>query len=613
MLPGCPMDTENGHTVTAPLSFGERLVGAAPARDTTRLAFRKDEPVPRTQCTVTLRRAQLARLWAAARASYVAHLSVDGLPVVVSLLSVADTPHTVRRVPTVYTRRDWTVYHDARGTITDVHVNATAPLELPDYRKFNASHTFTYTVTYTAAWRLASPTAPVRAAAYRDAVFFHSRAHVFSVFNACCAALFLAGAVVLLLVRRLRSELFGAGTAAPVSSGTAWKRRRQQQQQAQQQRQDKEHADSDIEIVGDGDDRGALGDDEGAALEEGAGAGAARAVAVDLGDESGWKQITNDVFRAPRSPALFAAAVGTGWQVLGTAVALLLLPQLGVGDGYFAPGSLAAAAVLVYAVFALYGGYKAAQVLGACGGTRWIRTMALQATLLPAAALALWALLGTVAAAHGSVLAPRAGTVARVVLLAALAVLPLTLVGTLLQRRTAPPRDMPSQQQQGQQQPQAGEYPSQIPPKPWYARNAVVALAAGLPAFGTAAVELHYVCAAYASYWWYYTHGCALAVLACTLAAAGAGAVAATYALLGREDYRWQWTSFLGGASVGGYALLLMLRFYARSQMAGAVQHAAFLAFALLVATALALACGAAAYTAAAVFVRRLYRSSKTD
>lgn len=611
------MDREDGRPVRAALSFGERLVGAAPMRDTTRLVFGRDEPVPRTQCTVTLRRAQLERLWAAARESYVAQLAVDGLPVTVALLAVADMPGAVRRVPTVLTRRDWTLHRDARGAITDVHANATAPLELPDYRKFNASHTFTYTVTYTVAWRHASPAAPARAAAYRDTAFFRSRTHVFSVFNACCAALFLAGAVVLLLVRRLRSELFAAGPAGPSSPAAAWKRRKQQQQQ---QRQDKEHADSDIEL-----DSGDVGDDDGgAALEEAAGTGRAGA-AVDLGDESGWKQIRNDVFRAPRSLALFAATVGTGWQVLGAAAALLLLPCVGLGS-YFAPGSLAAAAVLVHAVFALLGGFKAAQVLGAYGGARWIRTMLLQGTLLPAAVLALWALLAAVAAAHGSVLAPRAGTWARVVLLGALVALPLTLAGTLLQRRTAPPppRDIPSsaassassstqQGQQGQGQQQTSAFPSQIPPKPWYASRTVVALAAGLPAFGTAAVELHYVCAAYASYWWYYTYGCAAAVLACTLAAAAGAAVLATFALLSREDYRWPWTAFFGGASTGLYALLLMLRFYARSQMAGAVERTAFFAFALVVAATLALACGTAAYTAAAFFVRRLYRSSKTD
>lgn len=632
MLPGCPADTEDGRPVRAALSFGERLVGAAPARDTTRLAYGEDVPEPRTQCTVTLRRAQLERLWAAARESYVARVLVDDLPATVALLGVADAPRAVRRVPAVYTRRDWTVTHDTNGAVTDVHANATAPLALPDPRRLNASQTFTYNVSYTVVWRAASPAAPARAAAYRDAVFFRSRAHVFSVFNACCAALFLAGTVVLLFVRRLRSELFAAGSSSssmmratsPSATMTAGKRKRRQQQIQQQQQKmklEKEHVESDNDDEGaddDYDESGTYGDDEGAALE----ANPVRAMALDLGDESGWKQITNDVFRAPRAPALFAAVVGTGWQLLGTAAALLLLPCLGLGD-YLAPGSLAAAAVLVYAVFAPLGGFKTAQVLGAVTatsasgstggkGARWVRAMLLEGTLFPGAALALWALLGTVAAARHSVLAPTAGTWALVALLLVLVVLPLTLAGTLLQRRTAPATG-PTGAGAATATATAGAYPSQIPPKPWYARNVVVALVAGLPAFGTVAVELRFVCAAYASYAHYYTYGCALAVLACLLAAAGCAAVVATYAVLGREDYRWQWTAFCGGASVGLYALLAMLRFHARSQMFGAVQGAAFLAFALLLAAVLALVAGTAAYTAAELFVHRLYRSSKTD
>jgi transmembrane 9 superfamily protein 3 len=36
---------------------------------------------------------------------------------------------------------------------------------------------------------------------------------------------------------------------------------------------------------------------------------------VDVGDESGWKQVHGDVFRAPSNLILFSSLVGTGHQL----------------------------------------------------------------------------------------------------------------------------------------------------------------------------------------------------------------------------------------------------------------------------------------------------------
>ena len=42
-------------------------------------------------------------------------------------------------------------------------------------------------------------------------------------------------------------------------------------------------------------------------------------------DESGWKQIHGDVFRAPANLEVFAALVGTGWQLYSFSLGVIVV------------------------------------------------------------------------------------------------------------------------------------------------------------------------------------------------------------------------------------------------------------------------------------------------
>lgn len=49
----------------------------------------------------------------------------------------------------------------------------------------------------------------------------------------------------------------------------------------------------------------------------------------DLGDEYGWKQVHGDVFRPATHPLLFSALIGTGYQVVSVAFAVILFAIVG--------------------------------------------------------------------------------------------------------------------------------------------------------------------------------------------------------------------------------------------------------------------------------------------
>lgn len=98
---------------------------------------------------------------------------------------------------------------------------------------------------------------------YLDDDFFEHHIHWFSIFNSFMMVIFLVGVVALILVRTVKSDY------AKISST-----------------------------------------DE----EDGMGA----ALASDLQDDCGWKQVQSDVFRWPSHSALFCALVGSGVQVFST-------------------------------------------------------------------------------------------------------------------------------------------------------------------------------------------------------------------------------------------------------------------------------------------------------
>jgi hypothetical protein len=52
-----------------------------------------------------------------------------------------------------------------------------------------------------------------------------------------------------------------------------------------------------------------------------------------VGEDSGWKQVHGDVFRKPRHLPLFAALVGTGWQLIIIILSAVLFAILGEFHG----------------------------------------------------------------------------------------------------------------------------------------------------------------------------------------------------------------------------------------------------------------------------------------
>ena len=80
-------------------------------------------------------------------------------------------------------------------------------------------------------------------------------------------------------------------------------------------------------------------------------------------EESGWKMVSGDVFRAPASPLMLCVQVGSGVQILASCFITLLFAAL----GFLSPasrGSLLTGALVMYLLLSVAAGYSAVWLWG---------------------------------------------------------------------------------------------------------------------------------------------------------------------------------------------------------------------------------------------------------
>merc|ERR1719197_222781 len=100
-------------------------------------------------------------------------------------------------------------------------------------------------------------------------------------------------------------------------------------------------------------------------------------------EESGWKLVHGDVFRAPAfSPMLLSVLAGTGVQVFAMAMSTMTFALL----GFLSPanrGGLLTALLLLFVFMGSFAGYYAARLYKLFGGKAWKKNTILTATLFP--------------------------------------------------------------------------------------------------------------------------------------------------------------------------------------------------------------------------------------
>lgn len=408
---------------------------------------------------------------------------------------------------------------------------------------------------------------------YLDHEFFKHPIHWFSVFNSFMMVLFLMGLVALILLRTLKKDYARYGLVHDLEDGDA-------------------------------------DDNEKEALHH------------DKVEDSGWKQVHGDVFRAPEMLPLFAALVGTGWQLLVLTLGVIIYAVLGPLHGavHEGRGEVMQAILICYALSSIVSGYMSGKFFkeyfptvtrrGNTSGpaNMWQTTMGLTVLMLPTVSFVITLVLNTISLIYGTINSVPFSVILKLFFLWVFVSVPLCVVGTLLGRHankgaatTFPCR--------------VNAIPRPIPDDvPWYGKPSGLIPLAGLLSFGSIFIELYYVLTSLWNYKFYHVYGFLLGVYAILSIVVGMTSIIVVYFCLNAENYLWQWTAFGSGASTAGYVFVYGIYYYMfKTQMNGFLQTSFYFGYTTLIAINLALLCGTMGHAAASRFVRAIFQNVKVD
>ncbi|CAF1176242.1 unnamed protein product, partial [Adineta steineri] len=271
----------------------------------------------------------------------------------------------------------------------------------------------------------------------------------------------------------------------------------------------------------------------------------------DLGDEYGWKQVHGDVFRPPAHPILFASLIGSGYQI--ATVAILCILTTIAFDLYTERGLLFSTAIFLYAASSVVNGYAGGSLYARMKGQLWIKQLIVGAFLVPAIICGVAFLVNFISIYYGSSRSLPFTVMLSVTAICLFIILPLTAVGTVLGRNISGEPNDPCR---------TNAVPRPIPEKKWFMEPNVIIFASGVLPFGSIFIEMYFIFTSFWAYKIYYVYGFMLLVFLILAVVTVCVTIVATYFMLNAEDYRWQWTSFLSGASSAFYVYLYAMYYF---------------------------------------------------
>jgi len=453
----------------------------------------------------------------------------------------------------IYTHKRLSIAYNGKQVI-EVNLTSDEPVKVTPGAKL----TFTYEVS----WVETDKPFNQRFNRYLDYSFFEHQIHWFSIFNSFMMVIFLCGLVALILVRTLNNDY------ARFTRGE----------------------DDDL-IEGGANVAGGVG---------------------GLGDESGWKQVHGDAFRAPNYLVLLVACVGTGIQLLTLAFGVILLAI--AGSLYVDRGALMTVVLVLYAFTSIVAGYISGSlfkrydtVASTKDKSRWMYAMGSTAMLFPGFVFSIAAILNMISIYNSAINVVSLGTFFAILAMYIFVCWPLTILGTVIGRHTSSSEDagFPCR---------INALPRPIPERTFLSHPATIIAITGILPFGAVFIEIFFIFSSMWSQKFYYVYGFLLLVLLILIVVTVCVTVVAVYFQLNSEDWRWPWTAFLAAASTAGYVFLYgIYYFWFKTSMTGFLQTNYYFGYLSVFALALGLMCGSIGFLGAFAFVQRIFRNIKVD
>mmetsp|Transcript_1335 Transcript_1335/g.3985 ORF Transcript_1335/g.3985 Transcript_1335/m.3985 type:complete len:711 (+) Transcript_1335:270-2402(+) len=323
-------------------------------------------------------------------------------------------------------------------------------------------------------------------------------------------------------------------------------------------------------------------------------------------EESGWKMVAGDVFRAPKDPLLLCVEVGSGVQILCSAFITLLFATL----GFLSPasrGALLTALLVMYMLLAVAAGYAAVYLWGMVNRSYegWYHVCWRVSCYFPGITLAVLTVLNLAIWHTGSSGAIPLGAFFSLVSLWFIVSTPLCYSGGMLAAKQEI-KNYPTR---------TNQIPRHLPPPHWASHPVVLFMAAGLLPFGTIFVELYFAMTSIWQGYYYFIFGFAFLVGLLTMVITIEVSIVCTYVQLCAEDYLWWWRSFVRGGSVAVYVFLYALGFLFNTLhlLSGTLSVVLYLAYTALMAWGIYLAMGTVGFLCSFWFTYAIFDGVKAD
>jgi transmembrane 9 superfamily member 3 len=390
-----------------------------------------------------------------------------------------------------------------------IEVNLTSENPIPV--KTGAKLSFTYSVH----WKKTTKAFDSRFDRYLEYDFFEHQIHWFSVFNSFMMVVFLCGLVTLILLRTLRNDFarYAKGEELDVEG---------------------------IQVIG---------------------------------EDSGWKQVHGDVFRAPENLVLYSAMIGTGWQLLALVFGVILYAMAGPVHGYIYEdrGELVSTFIVCFALSSTLAGYSSGSFYKqyfytpkAESNSNWQKTMICTFVFFPCVIISVITVLNAIAIYYDTISAIHAMVIVKMVSIWLFVSLPLSVVGTIFGRHWSGRAETPCR---------INTVPRPIPIAPWYSDPYFIVPVSGILPFGSIFIEMYFIFTAFWSYKFYYVYGFMLLVYTILSMVTICTTIVSVYFILNSENYHWQWIAFFSAGSTAGYVFLYSMYYFVyKTQMTGLLQ-----------------------------------------
>ncbi|KAF8388820.1 hypothetical protein HHK36_025500 [Tetracentron sinense] len=320
-------------------------------------------------------------------------------------------------------------------------------------------------------------------------------------------------------------------------------------------------------------------------------------------EETGWKLVHGDVFRAPINSSLLCVYVGTGVQIFGMTLVTMIFALL----GFLSPsnrGGLMTAMVLLWVFMGLLAGYSSARFYKMFKGAEWKKNTLKTAFMFPAILFAIFFVLNALIWGEKSSGAVPFGTMFALVFLWFGISVPLVFVGSYLGFKKPVIEDPVK----------TNKIPRQIPEQAWYMKPVFSVLIGGILPFGAVFIELFFILTSIWLNQFYYIFGFLFIVFVILLITCAEITIVLCYFQLCSEDYNWWWRAYLTAGSSALYLFLYSIfYFFTKLEITKLVSGILYFGYMLIVSYAFFVLTGTIGFYASFWFVRKIYSSVKID